>query len=457
MSFLLAKLGPVVEPGHRRVSVRGGESVASVPDSLPRLRDGDLVLLDGDGPPWTVTHQVTRAPWPAQLPQDVDTMRRARRAPVTAVLGGILSSTGTWTIDPEGRPCEVGFGRSGGPVFAIVNYSGWKLSDLERGAAEIVPCFVDGHELWIVTAKAVSAPPVPAPTPIPRSPSPPPVYVSGYGGFGSRPAAPEAPPAPLPWQPPPPPAEVPFDLRLHFGDLEFLDGSVQFRVREQVLTVETDLAHEVYNDVREDLDNDLPEGVRAVGTLHRDGDARCELRGLERLATIFRRVKRARFIRGALDAPGWLDAEDLATKNPDGGGGDPSAVLDIPEFNFERRAEAFRRMFQARAPGEPVRVLPGRAVVVALVAADGGPPWFAWEKTTGDYATYLFRPSDHGQRDRMLAWTEDRENRRRDLLADKALRAELGFVVRVMHRDARGDELAGWWRRLSRAIGGPRA
>ncbi len=454
MSFLLAKLGPVVEPGLRQVSVRGGESVASVPDSLPRLQQGDLVLIDGAGPPWRVAHTVTHTPWPAQLPDDVDTMRRARRAPVTAMLGGILSSTGTWTVDPEGRPCEVGFGRSGGPVFAIINYSGWKLSDLERGAAEIVPCSVGGHELWIVTAKAVSAPPAPEPTPIPRAPPAAPVYASGHGGFGFRPAAPEAPPAPLPWQPPPPPVEVPFDLRLHFRDLTFQDGSVQFRFREQVLTVETDLAREVYNDVRQDLDNELPEGVRAVGTLHRDGSARCELRGLEKLATIFHRVKRARFIRAALDATGWLDAEDLAAKNPAGAGGGPSAVLDIPEFNFERRAEAFRRMFTARAPGEPVRVLPGRAVVVALVAADGGRPWFAWEKTTGDYATYLFRPSDDEQRDRMLAWTEDRESRRRDLLADKALRRELGFVVRVMHRDARGDELAGWWRRLSRAIGG---
>lgn len=454
MLFLLAKVGPVVAPGQRQVSVRGGGAIAIVPDSLSRLRDGDLVLLDSAGPPWRVAHAVTCTPWPPQLPNNVDTMWRARRAPVRAALGGILSVTGTWTVDPDGRPCEVGFGRSGGPVFAIVNYSGWRLSDLERGFAEVTPCAVDGQEFWIVTAKAVSAPPAPDPMTIPRAPQPRPGHPTRYRGTGFRAPVVEGPATPSSWKPPPPPVARPFDIRLRFVDLVFLDGRVQFSLLEQLLTVETDLAREVYDDVRQELDKELPAGVRAVGTIHPNGEARCDLRGLQPLATIFHRVTRARFIRAALEVPVWLDAEDLAEKAPGDRVRDAAAVLDIPEFNFERRAEAFRRMFSARATGEPVRVLPGRAVIVALDAGDGGQPWFAWEKTTGDYATYLFRPSGDEQRDRMLAWTQDGESRRRDLLGDKALQAELGFVDRVMHRDARGDELAGWWRRLMCATRG---
>ncbi len=455
MAFVLAKLGPVAGGGQRQVWVRGSESVAAVLPSAARAREGDLVLLDGSASNWTVTHQVTLTPWPAQLPPNVGAMRQARRPAFPAALSGVLTSTGTWTLDPEGRPCEVGFGRGGGPVFAVVNYSGWKLSDLERGVVDVLPCSVDGHELWIITARAVPSPPPAEPDPAPRTVSPPaPTYPAGFGGFGRELRVAEPTAVIPPWHPPPAPAEAPFDLHLRFADLTFLEGSLQFRYLDQVLSVETEFAHEVYTDVRDDLDQELPSGVRAVGAVHRGGGVRCEIHGLEKLASIFHRVVRGRFIRSALGAPRWVDAEDLAVQNPDGGGRpDPASVLDIPEFNFGRRAEAFRRMFKVRASGEPVRVLPGRAVVVALAASDGGRPWFAWEKTTGDYATYVFRPSDDEQRDRMLSWTEDRENRRRDLLSSKALRAALGFVARVMHRDAQGDQLVGWWRRLMRSIG----
>ncbi len=425
MPFLLAKLGAPAGAGQRHVWVRGEESVALVPDRLSRAPAGGLVLLHGDGPPWTLAHLVQDSPWPPELPGDLATLRTALRPAVTRALGGVLSSLGRWTLDPEGRPCEVGFGRRGGPVLAVINYAGWMLRDLESTAVEVVPCSLGTHEVWVLTAMRVPKPPSPL-------------------------AAPAA-PSPQPTLPAPGPA---FDIQLRFAELTFLEGRVQFTCLGRVLTVDTPLAHEVYNDVRGELDNALPGGVRAVGSLGGDDGADCALRGIEELATLFQRVHRSRWLQRALGSPDWLDADELAATIPGVAGGGASALLGVPEFELGKRAEAFRRLFKTRAPGEPVRVLPGRAVVVALGAADGGRPWFAWEKTAGDYATYLFRPRDDEQRNRMLHWARDPINRRRELLVDPVRRADLAFIARVRHAGAGGDELAVWWQRLRRAIGG---
>ncbi len=91
-------------------------------------------------------------------------------------------------------------------------------------------------------------------------------------------------------------------------------------------------------------------------------------------------------------------------------------------------------------------------MLLPVDAADGGPPWLVWEMLVQNRATYLFKPSED-QRAQRLAWLADPDRRWLDIIQQRSLRAEPGFVKRVLHRD--GDRvLERWWRELRGALAG---
>ncbi len=323
----------------------------------------------------------------------------------------------------------------------ILNYAGWRISDFPPDAAEVLICDTDIGAVWIVTPQTVTVPAAEGP-PVPaRSTFTAPAYPSFPATGGHR----------LP--PPPSPLPLPFSRHLRFVDLEFAEGAVSFALDHRRAALPSEQSREVYNPVRDLLDEELPAGVRLVGEEHPDGSVTGEVRGLERLAEVFERALFRQFVRQSCAARDWLDAEKLAAERPGGGGRrDPDGLIDIPEFGLGKRAEAFHRLFAHRDREERVSILPGRALVVPLPALDGGHRWYAWETMEDDHATYLFRPADPDARDRMLAWTQMPGAKRRDLLDDKNLQAELGYARRVMHHDGGEQQLGRWWAHLCRVL-----
>lgn len=458
MSFLLARLGPVTGPGEREVIARKKQESQAVSPELLAVPEGAIVLLRGAAPPWATGTRVLLAPWPG-IP-DVATIWSARAGRRRERLGPALSSRGNWVIDHRGVACEVGHGRADGHPVVVLNYAGWRLGDFPDEPVDVVECRTEGGLVWIVTPEAV---PAPAPEPVPslatgdlsaaRLPTAELTH-NAAPSFGRSPP-PSAPAHPTPAHlPAPPPTPTPFTFRLRFIDLVFSDGAVSFAVGPERVVLACDSAREVHNDLRDVLDEELPGGVTVVGAVHPGGTITCEARGLDRLADLFERALFKQFVRQSVAAREWLDAEELASRRPGGGGRrEPSDLLGIDAFGFGPRADAFRRLFAHRDRSERVRMLPGRAMVIPLPPSDGGARWYAWETVKDDHATYLFRPPDTGALHRMLAWTQRPGASRRELLADRDLQAELGFVRRVMHRAAEGEQLGRWWARLCAAIG----
>lgn len=465
MPFLIAKLGPLQGDGRRIVEARRRQTVDEVSGEAAAAPPGSLVLLHGTSPPWSALSRLHPARWPEGLGTPED-LWEARRGFEEHAFHSLLSSQGSYTLDARGVPCEVGLGRQNAPVKVVLNYTGWRLTDFPREPVKVAVCASPIGDVWIVPPDSVPAPSSatlpareewapsrPSPAVSPSLPSnvalPPPPRFPGRPEPTISPPRVSARPSPMI-----PPSPRPFQTTKRWSELDFGDGHVTVVIEGVRATVETELARALYQEVRAELDEELPKGVVVRGTLGPEGHVEATVEGLGALANVFERVQFERFVRISVDSADWLDAEDLASRRPGGGGGrDPDDLIGILEFGLDKRAEAFRRLFGRRDRSDRLQMLPGRAVIVPLPAADGGPRWYAWEVVLDDHATYLFRPASKAARDAMLAWTQAPESRRSELLRDRELQAQLGYVRRVMHHDEGEQALGGWWRRLCRVTG----
>lgn len=446
MACLLAKLGSLTDTNHRVVCARREESVQEVRDEAQVAPAGALVLLLGRGPPWAKATPVHASPWPDSLGTH-EQLRENRHPRLRHIenLQRLISSSGTYTTDDRGVPCEIGrcFNRDA-EFHYFINYAGWRLVDLPDSLRVIVTTAQDNSRVCIIPPGSVDAP-------------------RDDGNRGQRldtwgeavqPSRRLAPVAGYVVAPPalPPQSPTPFRLHLRWQDLKFADGAVSFRVDGHAGIVATPLSRAIYQSVSAELDQDLPEGAAVEGVRHANGSIEAAtISGLDRF---FALADYRRFVRGAMREQTWQVADDLASRCPVKGGTQPEVadLLEIPEF-FGKRREAFRRLFAHRARAEHVRMLPGRGLIVPLEAQDNGAPWYAWETVSDGHATYLFRPATPEQRDQMFVWTQGPNPRRVDLLADPSLQAELGYDRRIMHRDDDDDELGRWWDQLRDVVG----
>ncbi len=436
MPFLLAKVAELHPDGGRWLLIRGERQAVHEPADLRAAKEGSLVLLRGTSPPWSGLAKVHTRSFPAELPT-VHELWRANAGHRREDLGR-LTSHGEYVLDDRGRPCEVGrTSWLSGPI-VILNYAGWRLEDFPRERITILLSRVQpSTQVWIVPPASVTEPRQDSPPPGP----PPGMYVgpppTRGGSRRARTRGPVNASGRPGWS----------TTRRGFAELEFGDGYVAVEVDGTRVTVATELAHELYQEVRVDLAEELPAGVVLHLQRGPGGEVSAEIEGLEPLREVFERLRYRRFVRAATSTERWMDADDLAERLP-GGRAD---LLSVDEFGLGRRAEAFRRLFAARDRSERTRILPGRAVLVPLPASDGGPTWFAWETVAEGLATYLFRPATDDAREAMFAWTQAGELRT-DLLGSADLQRQLGFVRRVVH--AEGEDANGrWWLDLSVAIG----
>jgi len=253
---------------------------------------------------------------------------------------------------------------------------------------------------------------------------------------------------------PSPEPDSPFRQARRWVDLEFSDGSVATLVGNRRAVVQTALARSVYQAILPELQERLPDGVIVHGLFEARGAITARIDGLEALADIFAAVQYERFIRKVSQSDEWQDADEVLAARP-GSSGDPVDLLSVPELGFDKRPEAFRRLFASRDPAELIRFVSRRSIVVPLPSADGGPRWYAWETVEDGHATYLFRPASQQALDDMLAWTQAPESKRSDLLRPSALQAQLAYVRRVLHHDDDEHRLGRWWSQLCAVVGLP--
>ncbi|MCO5164857.1 MAG: hypothetical protein M9894_00610 [Planctomycetes bacterium] len=446
MAYLLAKLGALTDATHRVIHARQEESVHEVCEDALVTPAGTVVLLLGREPPWSTLTCVRVSPWPSRL-GTVEQLRLNRLPGVTrmASLQRSVSSDGYYTTDDRGVPCEIGrcFGRDAEFDF-VVNYAGWRLRDLPSSLRVVATRSPDQARVCIITPESVVAPRADVDHEASRTSAPPPRLslpalppATGHGRVAPRrERSPE-----------------PFQIRLRWSDLKFNDEFISFRMKGHTGTVATPLSREIYQRVRAELDRDLPEGAVVDGFRRHDGSIYgVKISGLDQ---VFARIHYRQFVREGVSAQAWLEVDELASRSPlmCGGQTDPATLLDIPEF-FGKRTEAFKRLFAHRDRTEHTLMLPGRGLIVPMQAQDDGPPWYAWETVSDGHATYLFRPSNASERNRMFAWTQRPNPKRVELLKDTSLQADLGFQRRVMHRND-DDELGRWWAELCEAMGIP--
>lgn len=169
---------------------------------------------------------------------------------------------------------------------------------------------------------------------------------------------------------------------------------------------------------------------------------------------LFREARPARYLREIVKDGRWLRATEIAhgLAEPGAAPSPTDALLGLPALGFDRRREAFARLFHLRDEHREVMVQPNRAMLIPIPATDGGPDFWAWELVDEGNATYLFRPRDRAMGKQLFDWLRDPRMRRQDLLESKDLQARTGFIRRVIHRDAE-EPLDAWWARLCEALG----
>lgn len=432
MTYLLARLGRLVDTSHREVFYRGALHVDEVSDDVASLAEDELVLLSGFVPPWRYAALVRPLPWP-----DIEHPRalwQARERPLEVELDRALASYGAWHVDPRGVPCEIGIGRQSSDVSLVLNYAGWRIADFPSTPIRIWQVRSRRGVLWIV-------PPESVPLNEDRQGDGT-LAVTDFVPASQRTfRRPVAPPSPAP------PTEL--DRKVRFRAMRFHDGCVALHL-EQRYMVNFEASREIYNAVRPDLDAERPEGLRVVGKVW--GKKHCELE-IPELASVFRRLEYDAYVAEALQSQRWLDGEQLARARPGAEErGELDWLLDVPSFGLQDRVESFRLLFSIRDREQSVLILPGRDVLIPVTDRQSGRCWFVWEKVEPNHATYVFHPTDEEEKERMLAWiAEPSENKRSSLLASEDLKAALGYKRRVIHTGA-GRDVVRWWREVLQAL-----
>lgn len=459
MPHLLARLGPHVETGRRVIFARAEERKEEVQGEAAALRDGTVALLEGVGPPWRAAREVILRPWPRGLP-GILSIKKANGRHLRLEVGPPLSSHGVYCLDERDHPCEVATGRPDAPFRFLINYAGWRLSDVPAGNALVLIFELPDGPVAVLPPRSVPRPAVERAqcqtiaTPAPIATPPPSV---GH----VRIAVPRRWELPHPKLPPPPqlpapPHDVWVSKRFRWTEVDFDDGILTIEIDDQPVSIKVDDARAIYQDIRTELDQEIPEGIVVRGRLRGRELLEPEVEGTSRLEAIFERVRRQRVIDAARLSEEWLDAHDLCTSLTAHEGPYPSEDLE-PLFSIEglgqgKRAEAFRLLFRHRDRSQRVYILPARAALVPLPSADNGPCWYAWEVVKENNATWLFRPASRDTLERVLNRTQDPGLSRARLLQDRGLAAELDFRGRVLHRDDDLRALGRWWHDLCQMV-----
>jgi hypothetical protein len=444
MRLLLAKVLDDAEGDRKRlVWYRGEEHHDIVPASTPPR--GSLVILEGEPGHWHVALPVQAKPWPSSLPALALLRAAAKRRRIVRLN---CPHDRYWTEDAEHRPCELGTVVIDGAMVPIVNYSGWRLTDLLGDSFEVLLGDAGGRSFAVLPAPSTKAI-VKRETELP--PCPPrqrPALQRENDVLRFRESRP---------LPPPP---VPVTHRVPTNAIDFCDGGVRVSFGKLVNAwCALGGSRAEFALLKADLLDLLPEYVVVTESFPSWPDRTRGFRvdGLDTLDTIFQTVearrRRAEFITRTMQTSRWLDAQTVLADLDCSGGGEfePDRLLEIPEFGLERRAEAFRRLFRLRSRIESLMMLPGRSFLVPIDASDGGPSWRAWEVVSEGNATYLFRPERSSELNTLLEWLAQENVKREELLHDSGLQHRLSYRRRVIHRD--GDTtLDEWWTALNRAI-----
>lgn len=427
MAQILVRLGPVV--GDQRVLGVGRRRVlqAVYPDVL-HPTEGTIVMLEGPSQPWSTAQRGLRV---REVPEACVSLAVASGRPATRWARLPRASTAV-VIDPDGWAAELVVGGPADAFTYLLNYAGWRLTDFPNRHIEVQEYSSSTGTLWVVLSEAV-----PRPDHDPR-PFPP------WEG-------PE-------WEPPPPVVPAPEPVRVHlslsFVEVEFFDGGILFDHDGQSVSWADETCREVLNHLREELHQELPEGVQVEGAGQTDGSIIWDVRGLQGLHGRFRLRRFERLATAQRQRPTWLPAVTVLQRDDELEPDDLADLLDIPALGLDSRGDALRRLFRRRDRGVHVQVLWGRSLLLPFLAQDGGVRWWAWETAEDGNATYLFRPVDEHAFERLKEWTSGLA-RRYELLEGAELRAELGYVTKVIHHNGEDDPLGRWWAALCGRVGLP--
>ena len=449
MPLLLAKLGEVVQPGKRKITVRRATTICEVSPAVEAMPES-VVFLEGTGPPWVSAQRCTGlSPWPADLPP----IKALWRSPVPKIINKIesilesISSQRYFTTDNRNVPLQLL--KCKDSVAYVLNYSGWNVKDFPDDPVEVQVVSSPVGDVWIITPQAVLRPREDTSRVSARG-----ARSAGIGGTQSMPASPVVEQAirPQPPVPAPPVMERTFCQQFAWSQITFGRGRISFVIQGNLLTWDTPHAELRFQEKRDVLQEVIPEGITVSGVSRGGTLTIHQVEGLERLSLRLNVVEARIFVREHADKQAWIDTHQLQS----GGMGRPplhlDELLDIPELGLGKRREAFRRLWSIRDPAQRLHLLPGKAVIVIVPAKDGGPAWYVWETVLENHATYLFRPDAPVVSDAILAWTQKPNTNLSELLQGKALQAQLCYVGRVIHDKDEHDPIGRWWDRLRQRL-----
>ncbi len=473
MRMILAKLGESRSDGAREILVRDRHLIIDDFDDIKSLSPSSLVLLHGDSHPWHMASCPRTVEWPLDelgSPEDLWTNQQRRQEIAPAE---IVSVTGRYSLDPRGKPCELGPARRSGPYRYVLNYAGWRLADIQQLVVDAYVCKAPAGLVLVIPPSSIDHPRAAkkrAPTAsaaqagvAPPSDDVAPSQLLSPGG-GSRRAAEryQSPPRSTARDDGPRAAEAhqpvhePFSTQRSFAQLTFHHGYITTRVNGKTITIESAISRAVFNDTRPFFDELQPDGIRIRWRFTNGEVELVDTQGLETLDRLFREARYRAYIERYASSSRWIDADKLATANPAAPpGATAEDLISVPEFFEKRRSIAICRLLAIRDNERKTWVLPRRAFIVPIRAIDSQLRWYAWETVDHDYATYLFRPRSDDEREHMLSWTRDTTRKRQELLRDRSLQGRLGYCARVYHYDDDDEALGRWWRNLCKAIGIP--
>ncbi|MFO0757040.1 MAG: hypothetical protein U0359_11150 [Byssovorax sp.] len=407
----------------RRLSYRGQEHDEVVPSRVQTLPAGTPVLLVGAPGRWERGFAVGLTRWDKQ--PSVEALRAGRLRTERLRLDDVQRG-GVWSSDAEGRACELAeyesreHGRAG-----VISYAGWRITDLVGRSAEAVVTKAGDRIYYVIPSRAVPAELIARAEPT--------------RGLVA---------------PPPAPAGIPAEWVVPFDDLDLLDGALRVRTPDgQVLCISEPRSRGEYSAVKDILKRYFPNGIRVGGTRYGGLWRDVRVRDLDALGRIFKEAPPATYLREIVKDGGWHRAGEIARRlaGPEGAPPADDLLLTLSELGFDRRRDAFARIFKLRDEQREVLVQPNRAMLIPVRAADGGPGFWVWELVEEGNATYLFRPRDRAMESHLLDWLRDPHMRRQDLLDSKDLQTRVGFARRVIHREA-DEPLDSWWARLCEAL-----
>ena len=462
MAYVLARVENVSAEGglSARSWIRRESVVAQCQGpgrSAQRPQVGDVVLLDegpsGFGFGVLVRSLAERPSWFVGLPDE------AERA--TELGQWSLSQMGQWFVDGRWGAAERGTLHRSGCFKEIVNLSGYRLSDLDLAASDVL---VVGENLVVVPGggrlrenptqsdRAITPCLHPSCDP-PAGRYPPrdlwrPAYVGSRRGDQAREALglgaaarvtqPEEDQGPM-W------TDTVWELRL--TEVEWRDDAVVVEVEDQRVEVACPQSRATFERFKEALQAESPE-LRVVARGERSSEGDCTVESvaipeamLERFVLLEKRKdQRQRHTVGSFTplVP-FGEAIGLAP-------GDELMDAYCDSYDWKHREELML-LWRHRDRSRQVWVYRGQSAVIPVRAGDGKTVW-VWEESDYGNATFLFPDVDRLEAEAELREVASSLTAVRRNLRAGAYRESLGDAVWVEHT---GPD--GWWAQVRAVLG----